>query len=122
MSRLASGSLNPGGYFSVSIPLPKLLLRCQNWDTVAVEEQCRTVSTVCSRHSAPDELCSWISVPFKSNSKGNTVYIPVGDSDSTLLITIVTLLVVAGGTVFLLTTLIHASNRNKISSPRPHAD
>ena len=67
-ARLASGPLNPGGYVAINIPLPKLLLRCTSWDILSVEEQCYTIPAVCGRNSAPDELCSWISVPFRSVS------------------------------------------------------
>ncbi|CAG7731037.1 unnamed protein product [Allacma fusca] len=125
-NRLVSGPINPGGYVAVNIPLPKLLLRCENWDLMAVEEQCHTVPAVCSRHGDKDEMCSWISVPFKSNSKGNTVFIPVGDTDSRVLVTVLTLLVVLGGKVFLLMTLVREHRRHKIQDsqpePREHLD
>jgi hypothetical protein len=124
-NRLVSGPINPGGYVAINIPLPKLLLRCENWDLAAVEH-CHTVPAICNRYGDESETCDWISVPFKSNSKGNTVFIPVGDTDSRVLVTVVTLLVVLGGKVFLLTTLVreHRRHKNEDSSvePREHLD
>lgn len=46
---------------------------------------------------------------FVQNSKVNTVFIPVGDSDFQWIITLATFLVIIGGTVFLSFTFINAN-------------
>jgi hypothetical protein len=59
--------VNPTGYVKVMVPLPRLLLRCDAWGTRhLVEEQCHVVKTLCSSTGPKDELCEWISLPYKS--------------------------------------------------------
>jgi len=100
--------MNPAGYIPVNVPLPRLLLHCEDWDYQGMDEQCHFVKTLCSSKSSKDSLCQWVALPYKSNSKVNTVFIPVGDSDTQLLITIATFLVIIGGVVFVSYILINA--------------
>lgn len=61
----AGGMMNPAGYIPVNVPLPRLLLRCDNWDFDSVDE-CHFVKTLCNSKSSPDELCQWVTLPYKS--------------------------------------------------------
>jgi len=156
----ASGILNPAGYAPVTLPLPEIILRCNHWDdAVLVDEQCETTSVICNRKSDRDSKCLWVLLPYKSvsepepvhlypvpfyfpsvsyfclysqNLKSGTVFIPIGDSDSTFLITAVTAGVVLCGMLFLVVTLIRAKHRldtelqnqqnSHPTSAHPHAD
>jgi len=60
--------VNPAGYVKVMVPLPRLLLRCEAWTHPLSEENCHVVKTLCSSKSSKDELCEWISLPYKSVS------------------------------------------------------
>jgi len=114
------GMMNPAGYIPVNVPLPRLLLHCEDWDyQQTANEHCHFVKTLCSSKSSVDSMCQWVALPYKSNSKVNTVFIPVGDSDSQLLITVATFLVITGGVIFLSFTLINAKTE---MSKRQHRE
>jgi len=118
------GLVNPAGYTKVIVPLPRLLLRCDSWASINLgEAKCHVIKTLCtsksvilkkpSRNSGEaSDICEWISLPFKSNSKqGNAVFIPVGDTDQVQLVSFITIFVVFGGMMFLLHTLVRASEK-----------
>jgi len=108
------------GFVPVNLPLPKLLLRCSTWNPRQVQDQCDTIKLICNLKSPNSKQCIWAFVPFNANTKGSTVFIPVGDSDLQVLITNSTFLVIAGGTIFLLVTLFRA--RQEIAAGKRHAD
>jgi hypothetical protein len=128
--------INPAGYVKVIVPLPRLLLRCDTWNHSLIEDRCHVIKTVCNSKSVKDELCEWISLPFKSVSaynlyifskctliislfimckknsgQGSPVFMPVGDSDQVLMVSAATLLVILLGTIFLLHTLVKTKEK-----------
>ncbi len=59
--------VNPAGYVKVIVPLPRLLLRCDSWTQIPlIEAKCHVIKTLCNSKSAKEDLCEWISLPFKS--------------------------------------------------------
>jgi len=56
------------------------------------------------------------------NRKASTVYIPMGDMDSIIVVTGVTLAVVLGGMSFLMLTLIQAHKKLQISNTHKKRD
>lgn len=62
----AGGMMNPAGYIPVNVPLPRLLLHCDDWDDQDLEEHCHYVKTLCSSTSSKESLCQWVALPYKS--------------------------------------------------------
>lgn len=68
----AGGMMNPAGYIPVNVQLPRLLLRCDNWDYETVDEHCHFVKTLCDSQSK-DSLCQWVALPYKSVSQKKAI-------------------------------------------------
>jgi len=118
-----SGILNPGGYIPVTLPLPKILLRCEQWDLSLTEHNCQITKEICTSNSAKSSQCLWVVVPFKANSKSSTILIPIGDSDMQLTITCGTLLVILCGTAYLLNILrIYGMRRSDLIDNHSHRE
>lgn len=90
----------------VKMQNPRLLLACdgENFASACPE---RMVSSYCDSSGA--SKCEYLSIPYRANTNGVEVSVPVGNLDHTLHVVALTTLVVSGGTIYLMVSLFRRS-------------
>jgi len=94
----------------VKMQNPRLLLSCdeEHFATACPE---RMVSSYCD--SSGSTKCEFLNIPYRANTNGVEVSVPVGNLDHTLHVVALTTLVVSGATVYLMVSLFRKSEHEQ---------
>ncbi|XP_069689800.1 phosphatidylinositol-glycan biosynthesis class X protein isoform X3 [Periplaneta americana] len=92
-----------GGYVTVELGAPSLLLHCQRDFQCVQEKRVRAPCGPCSQ-----DKCLWVNLSYKTNSPSISLHVPVGNTSHHGLVLIVTLLVTCGGCVYILSAMAEA--------------
>ncbi len=79
---------------------PRLLLTCDDDESVARSCPDRTVTAFCD--SSGTNKCEYMNLPYKVNVNAVEVALPVGGLEQTARVVAVTTLIVCGATIYLL--------------------
>lgn len=106
-----------GGYSTVRLGAPSLLLNCQNGMQCVQGKRIHAPCRPCSR-----ELCQWVNLAYKTNSPSISLPVPVGNSSHHVLVIIVTLLVTCAGCFYILSAIADAWPRTVNVTKTTHAE